>query len=212
MVNPTTALRMLTDYVTLGQGDVVVQNAGNSAVGQYVGQISRARGYTCVSVVRDRPDFDATAVLLKSQGAAHVVRPADLAALVAAHPEWKVRLAFNAVGPAPEIISVLSPGAIFVTYGAMTSDPLAINPGLFIIKDLTLKGFWLSQWGKTAPAGAYRAMIDELIAMYGTGALQTPEFAEIVVAAENPDHKAIVDGIAAAGASFLGRKQLIVFQ
>ena len=41
MINPASALRMLEDYVALGEGDWVVQNGANSAVGLALIQIAR---------------------------------------------------------------------------------------------------------------------------------------------------------------------------
>lgn len=41
MINPATALRMLEDYVPLKEGDWVVQNGANSAVGLAVIQIAK---------------------------------------------------------------------------------------------------------------------------------------------------------------------------
>jgi trans-2-enoyl-CoA reductase len=38
-VNPSTAYRMLNDFVKLSPGDLVVQNGANSAVGQFVIQV-----------------------------------------------------------------------------------------------------------------------------------------------------------------------------
>ncbi|KAI9216393.1 hypothetical protein BC828DRAFT_393649 [Blastocladiella britannica] len=214
VINPTTALRMLTDYVTLNTGDVVVQNAGNSAVGQYVAQIARARGLICVSVIRDRADFDATAAKLKELGATHVVRPTDLPALVAAHPEWKVRLGLNAVGPAPELVAALGKGAALVLYGAMAPEPLALAPFDVIIKKLTVHGFWILEWKASNDDAAYRGMIDELVGMYASGALATPDYAEVVVRGDDSTkdgEASVVDGILAADRGFFGRKQLLVF-
>ena len=45
---------MLEDFVDLQPGDVVVQNAANSAVGQYVVQLARDKGLHTVNVVRPR--------------------------------------------------------------------------------------------------------------------------------------------------------------
>lgn len=61
-VNPPTAYRMLKDFVTLKTGDTVIQNGGNSAVGQLVIQLSKAWGYKTISVVRDRPDINSLKV------------------------------------------------------------------------------------------------------------------------------------------------------
>lgn len=36
LATPPTAYRLLTDFVELKKGDVIVQNAANSAVGKYV--------------------------------------------------------------------------------------------------------------------------------------------------------------------------------
>lgn len=38
-VNPSTAYRMLHDFVNLDPGDIIVQNGANSAVGRYVIQV-----------------------------------------------------------------------------------------------------------------------------------------------------------------------------
>ena len=53
-VNPCTAYRMLKDFVDLKKGDYVLQNGGNSAVGQAVIQIANAWGLKTINVVRDR--------------------------------------------------------------------------------------------------------------------------------------------------------------
>lgn len=56
-VNPCTAYRMLKDFVQLNSGDTVIQNGGNSAVGQLVTQLCKIWNYKNVSVVRDRSDI-----------------------------------------------------------------------------------------------------------------------------------------------------------
>ena len=53
-VNPFTADRMLLDFVKLKEGDWVVQNGGNSGVGQNVIQLARIRGFKTVNIIRDR--------------------------------------------------------------------------------------------------------------------------------------------------------------
>ena len=55
-VNPVTAWRMLHDFVSLNQGDWVIQNAANSGAGQSVIQIARELGYRTVNIVR-RPEL-----------------------------------------------------------------------------------------------------------------------------------------------------------
>ena len=43
-INPPTAALLLSEFVTLGQGDWVIQNAANSAVGLHLVQLARHRG------------------------------------------------------------------------------------------------------------------------------------------------------------------------
>ena len=56
-VNPAAAYRMLEDFVTLKAGDVIVQNGANSAVGQSVIQLAKARGVKTINIIRDRYEF-----------------------------------------------------------------------------------------------------------------------------------------------------------
>lgn len=63
-VNPCTAYRMLKDFVSLKPGDTVIQNGGNSAVGQLVIQLCKEWNYKSVNVVRGRPNIQELKVLL----------------------------------------------------------------------------------------------------------------------------------------------------
>jgi mitochondrial enoyl-[acyl-carrier protein] reductase / trans-2-enoyl-CoA reductase len=45
---------MIKDFVELHKGDVIIQNAANSAVGQAVIQIAKAWGYKTVNIIRSR--------------------------------------------------------------------------------------------------------------------------------------------------------------
>lgn len=56
-INPATAYRMLVDFVKLTEGDLVVQNGGNSGVGQAVIQLAKEMGYITVNIVRNRKDI-----------------------------------------------------------------------------------------------------------------------------------------------------------
>lgn len=55
-VNPCTAYRMLKDYVQLKENDTIIQNGGNSAVGQLVIQLCKIWNLKSVNVIRDRSD------------------------------------------------------------------------------------------------------------------------------------------------------------
>src|SRR5438477_4230210 len=51
-INPMTASRLLHDYVDLGRGDWLIQDAANLAVGRAVIQIAHELGFKTVNVVR----------------------------------------------------------------------------------------------------------------------------------------------------------------
>ena len=53
VLNPMTAWRLLNDFEYLNAGDVIIQNAGNSAVGQSVIQLARKMGLKCISLIRN---------------------------------------------------------------------------------------------------------------------------------------------------------------
>ncbi|KAI9176027.1 hypothetical protein H9P43_006391 [Blastocladiella emersonii ATCC 22665] len=216
-VNPPTAYRMLADFGDLQPGDFVVQNGANSAVGQYVIQIAKLRGFRSINVIRDRPEFDDLAAKLTALGADYVVRDgtSELKDLVAAHPEWNVKLALNTVGgdSAGALIGVLSNSGTLVSYGAMTPAPISAPATAFIFKDLSLRGFWMTKWHKTASPEASRAMLDELVGWFESGTLQAADAVEVPLRAEadlESDAK-VVEAIAASAASAIGKKVLLTF-
>lgn len=57
-VNPCTAYRMLKDFVPLNSKDTIIQNGGNSAVGQLVIQLCKEWNLKSVNIVRSRSDID----------------------------------------------------------------------------------------------------------------------------------------------------------
>lgn len=170
-INPPTALRMLSDFADLKEGDWVLQNAANSGVGRWISAISARRGLRLVSLVRR--EFETSCVagehrLIEGPDAAARIR--DLAG------ESGVRLALNAVGgeSASLLMKCLSPGGTLVTYGAMSRKPLSVSNGHLIFKDIRVRGFWVSQWLKTAPVADIRAMYVELAAMLRNGEIKVP--------------------------------------
>jgi len=150
-VNPCTALRLLTDFGELREGDVVVQNGANSAVGLSVIQIAKERKIKTINIIRHRPNFETKIDLLKSLGADMVVfddyitKPA-FRRLISDLPAPK--LALNSIGgeSATEMARMLGRGGTLVTFGGMSRKPVTIPTSLFIFKDIQLRGFWLTRW------------------------------------------------------------------
>jgi mitochondrial enoyl-[acyl-carrier protein] reductase / trans-2-enoyl-CoA reductase len=96
-INPPTAALLLSEFVTLGPDDWVIQNAANSAVGLYLVQLARYRGYRTVNVVRRQ---DAAAVVRETGGGGVVlVDGEDLAKRVREATDGaEIRLGIDAVG------------------------------------------------------------------------------------------------------------------
>ena len=173
-INPPTAYRMLHDFISLQPGEWIIQNAANSGVGRAVIQIARQRGWRTVNVVRRRELIEE----LRGEGADVVVTDEiplsrQIAALTGGAP---VRLGLNAVGGenARQIAKSLAPGGSMVTYGAMARQPLQLDNGLLIFRDLTCRGFWLSRWYDVVVSADRQRMFDELFTMARAGKFRTP--------------------------------------
>lgn len=146
-INPPTALRMLSDFVSLKPGDYIIQTGANSAVGTSVIQIAKSMNVHTINLVRERGSREETEALvieLKNMGATHVLTNEDIVndskrvrGLIKDWTQGKeLKLALNCVGgqETTELVKTLSEGAYLVTYGAMSKKPLSIPPGLHIFK------------------------------------------------------------------------------
>ena len=150
-VNPCTAYRMLKDFEQLKPGDVVLQNGGNSGVGQAVIQIAAKLQLQTVSIVRNRPNIAELESLLKEMGATHVVtdefvRKPEMKEMMKSLP--KPKLALNCVGgkSSAELLKYLDKGGSMVTYGGMSKQPLMVPAGPLIFNDVKLRGYWMTRW------------------------------------------------------------------
>lgn len=177
-VNPATAYRLLADFADLQAGDVLIQNGANSAVGQAVIQLAALRGIKTINVVRDDGDYDLTNQHLKSIGATVVVTDdylgsAKFKQLVADLPAPK--LALNCVGgkSSLEIAKTLAKKGVHVTYGGMSKEAVSVGTGSLIFHDITLKGFWLSEWVKESSVEQRAAMLSEIAGLVEAGKLRT---------------------------------------
>src|SRR5262245_41594300 len=125
-INPPTALLLLTDIVDLGQGEWVIQNVANSAVGRLLIRLARARGLRTLNVVRRSSLF----AELEALGAdVCVVDGPDLPeAAKAAAGGAPIRLGIDAVsGHATARISAsLGDGGVVCNYGSMSGE----DPGM----------------------------------------------------------------------------------
>jgi NADPH:quinone reductase-like Zn-dependent oxidoreductase len=59
-------------------------------------------------------------------------------------------------------------------YGLLSLEDPKINIGLMIFKELTLKGFWLTDWMRRVDAGTRMRVAQEVITLLATGQVQLP--------------------------------------
>lgn len=171
-VNPPTASLLLSEFVDLKPGDWVIQNAANSGVGSYLIQLAKIRGFKTVNVVRRESAADAVraeggdVVLVDGPDLHKRVREATGGA--------PILLAIDAVaGTGTEhLANCLSDGGVLVNYGRMSGEPCQITPSAFVFRDITMRGFWLAKWFRTASQADQFRVFGELIQLIAAGKLK----------------------------------------
>ncbi|XP_046812913.1 enoyl-[acyl-carrier-protein] reductase, mitochondrial-like isoform X1 [Vespa crabro] len=178
-VNPCTAYRMLKDFVCLKPGDTVIQNGANSAVGQLIIQLCKIWNYRTVNVIRDRPNLQELKNLLMCMGADEVLTENEIRTTQIFKNKKlpQPKLALNCVcgQSATEIMRHLAHGGTMVTYGGMSREPVTVPASIFIFKNISLQGFWMTAWTKANMESKKRQdMYDELILFFKDKKLQAP--------------------------------------
>ncbi|KAJ4473781.1 hypothetical protein J3R30DRAFT_3377649 [Lentinula aciculospora] len=197
-VNPTTAYNMLNGFVELQEGDWVIQNGANSAVGQLVIQIAKERGLNTINFVRSRADMNPLVQHLERLGATKVLTYDDLndKSLRGQIKEWTggkdIRLALNCVGgePTTAMAKLLGQDAHLVSYGAMSKKPLSLPTSLHIFKNLTSHGFWQTNWSKTHSRTEKEGLIAKLAEMMKEDTIKAPEHTIVTIGAQQSDEEA----------------------
>lgn len=194
-VNPATAWRLLHGFAELKEGDWVVQNLGNSAVGRCVIQIARDMGVKTISFVRSGE----TAEELKGLGADHVLLDDSVGQAAAKEIMGgpNAALAFNAVGgdSALRVMKLLRASGTHITYGAMGRKPITLPNGLLIFHDVRVVGLWVTKWLEGAPREEVRSVYTELADRVAAGRIVQPvdktyaldDFKEALARLESPE-------------------------
>lgn len=171
-VNPPTAALMLSEFVDLKPGDWVIQNVANSGVGSYLVQLAALRGIKTVNIVRRQSAAQGVralggeVVLLDGPNLGKRVKEATNGA--------DIRLGIDAAGGAAtdRLCSSLATGGTLVNYGMMSGEPCQVSPRNFVFNDITLKGFWLAKWFRSASREKQTALYGELTKLIATGKLR----------------------------------------
>ncbi|ANF32424.1 NADPH:quinone oxidoreductase [Leifsonia xyli] len=191
---PFSAISLL-ESLDLSEGDWLIQNAANGAVGRMVAQLGAARGLNVVGLVRRSAGVDE----LRAQGIERVIATDDeswrdrLAEITGGAP---IRVGVDSVGgsSAGDVLSTLAENGTLVVFGAMASSTLELSSGDIIFKQATVKGFWGSVVSREMPADIRGRLFQELFARILDGTLTLPvasihsldDIASAVAASDQP--------------------------
>lgn len=145
-INPPTAELMLSDIVALKEGDWIIQNAANSAVGRLVTELAKRRGLRSIAVTR-RDDIFAELTALGADVC--LVDGDDLAERAqAACGGAPIRLGLDAVSGAAcaRLAMAVAEGGVVCNYGSMTGEDARIGTADTIYRGVTLTGFMLGRF------------------------------------------------------------------
>ncbi len=173
-INPPTAALLLSEFVDLQAGDWVIQNAANSAVGNYLVQLATMRGLKTMNIVRR----ESLIAPLQAEGADVVLVDGDkLAKRVAeATGNAAIKLGIDAVGGAAcaRLGECLAPEGTLVNYGMMSGEPCQMSAGMLVFKDVRVRGFWLAKWFRQTSPVEQQKLYGELTRLILQGKLRAP--------------------------------------
>ncbi|MDX8350651.1 zinc-binding dehydrogenase [Cognatiyoonia sp. IB215446] len=147
-VNPLAAIG-LVQAAKDGGHRAVISTAAGGALGRMIRQRASKEGFTVINVVR-RED---QAAELRSMGVEHVLSSAsdafdhDLRMLSA---DLGSSMAFDAVAGdmTGRLAEALLPNGEILVYGELSGQRSNFDPATMTFKNLTIRGFWLTQWSK----------------------------------------------------------------
>lgn len=220
-VNPCTAHQMLTQFAKLEKGDWFIQNGGNSGVGRAAIQLGRIWGLNSISVVRSRDDLDTLVKDLIDLGATKVITEEQLSskAFKSTIKEWTegkpIKVGLNCVGgkSATGVARQLGHNGKLVTYGGMSKQPVTLPTSLFIFKNISAHGYWLTAWTKKDPEGKKKT-IETILGYIRSGQFRdVPVNPNVWKNSSSDDQKLEVFKTALDNAKngFSGKKQILEF-
>ena len=183
VVNPLTAWIMTVEELSLKSGEWLLQTAAGSTLGRVVLQIAALRGFRTINVVRRREQVEE----LKALGADEVIctddeeiaeRVKEIAGKVG------VSKAIDAVGgqTGAAVMNALGRNGLMLVYGSLSMQPMAVDVGRMIFTTATLRGFWLSEWLRSAAPERQQAVTAEMLRAMATNEIVPPVEAEYALA------------------------------
>ncbi|GAB2529796.1 zinc-dependent alcohol dehydrogenase family protein [Spirosoma aerophilum] len=191
-VNPFTAYAMVQDS-GVPEGGWLMLTAAGSAFGKMVIQLCAMRGIKTIGTVR-RDDMNDE---LKALGLTEVINTEteNMAARIKQITDGVgVACVLDAVGGhiATEAVKCLAKGGTMIIYGLMSLQDPSLNAGLLIFRELTIKGFWLTDWMRRVDSQTRQEVAKNVIKLLASGQIQLPveaaySFDQIAEAVEHAD-------------------------
>ncbi|GGD14289.1 zinc-binding dehydrogenase [Nocardioides daphniae] len=169
---PFSAVALL-ESLGLSEGDWIVQNAANGAVGRYVATLARARGINVLGLVRRAAAVEELAAV----GIDRVVATdtddwrAKVAEVTGGAP---IRAGVDSVGGkgSKQVFSLLAPGGELVVFGAMDALTVELGVADVLFQGKTVRGFWLTKVMGTMSREARQAAFTEVMTRIADGTLK----------------------------------------
>ncbi|MCP9493606.1 MAG: zinc-dependent alcohol dehydrogenase family protein [Pyrinomonadaceae bacterium MAG19_C2-C3] len=179
VVNPLTAWIMTIEELKMKPGEWLLQTAAGSTLGRIVLQIARLHNFKTINVVRRREQI----AELKALGATQVIATdtEDIATRVKEITgKDGVVKAIEAVGgeTGARTLNALGRGGEMLVYGLLSGEPIAVDGGRMIFASTVMRGFWLSEWIRTAAPQTLQSVTAELLKLMASGEIEPPVEAE----------------------------------
>lgn len=173
-INPPTVYLLLNDIVDLKEGDWIIQNAANSAVGRLVIQMARQRGLRTVNLVRreslfaELSELGADICLVDGPDVVERVQKATGGA--------PIRLGIDAVaGEATARLGrTISDGGFVCNIGGMSDDEPQFGVAELIFRGVTLTGLMLGRSLAKRSATQIADLYADLADQIRNGSLHAP--------------------------------------
>lgn len=173
-VNPFSAYAMLEE-TGLQAGQWVLLTAAGSSFSKLVIQLCKLKGIQTIGTVRHN-DLDDE---LKALGLTAIVNTEKekMTNRVKALTEGKgVTCVLEAVGgnTASDALKCLAKGGTMIVYGVLSLQNPSFNAGLMIFRELTIKGFWLTDWMRRVDSQKRQNVARNVITLLVGGQIQVP--------------------------------------
>ena len=173
-VNPVSAALLLDQGPALQAGDWLIQNAANSAIGNCIIQLAKARGLQTINLVRRESAVAET----RAAGAEHVLVEGDnlserVHAITAGAP---LRFALDALAGAAseQLANCLSDGGLLLNHGMMSGENCQVSPRNLAFRNICLRGYWVGSWFASSTREAREQLFGQLAAAVVSGELHMP--------------------------------------